>query len=836
MIAPLGSGAAGVTQELLDECSQEPIHIPGAIQAHGTLLSVGIADLVVRQVAANAAEWLGIAAGTLLGQVLDRSMPEVAGALRTALAGMPLGSPTVIAARAGASGRGTLQITALRQGDVAILECEPSDPDTLAAHESTAMIARTVPLISAAVDIAGAARAATRAVHALTGYDRVMVYRFDADGHGEVIAETTSPGAECFIGLCYPASDIPQQARAMMLTTRVRMIADSAQRQWPLLPREDPISRMPLDLSRSQLRAVSPIHLEYLRNMRVGGSLTAAIVVDGALWGLVACQHGAPRGARHAMRAHLDLIGDLLAARITEFSLQRQLRALASASRLQNELLDEFSLDDTQDWANHLMRPDRVLALVGATGALLSYRGSVLTAGLVPPQRILEDIRAWLAQRMVDDVVAIDRLPAELPSTAGCADTASGCLAVRLDPGGSDLLLWFRPEQVHTVNWGGDPRKPVARAADGLRLTPRASFAQWSEEVRGRSRAWTVEDIAAAQAMRTHLQRVVHRVYEVKRVLARSNEDLGQFAYAAAHDLQEPLRTVATSCDFLAKHLGEFTAAHGLTLPEGPARFLGMARESAARGKLLIEDLLAYARLDHEDRDQDQVALAEVVDLALAQLDEASGAAAARITTADLPTVVGNRRQLTQLMQNLLGNALKYRGVEPVRIAITAVRRPGAWEIAIADNGIGIDPAHHEQVFETFRRLHGAGRYPGTGVGLALCRKIVRRHGGRIWVESAGAGRGATFRCTLSDEADARRWPARSAICVQAGDHGRGFPLSSRWLGSDRPDPHAHGEAALSQAYWGTLRCAAPPPPTHSSVGARPGHGQASGGGPCSAA
>lgn len=743
--------ARPVTQTMLDECSREPIHIPGAIQPHGALLTLRLADLAVQQASANGAAWFGSPVEALVGRPLAEALPELhvalIGRLPEAGQALTLVEPVRLAGRA-------LAITLRRQGDLLIVEVEPDDHGGR-SWDALAILGGVVEDAAAIASVEALAERAAAGVHAITAYDRVMVYRFDPDGHGEVIAEAVNPGVDRFLGLRYPASDVPVQARAIFQRIRVRVIADSAAGAVPLIPRDDPIAGAPLDLGDCVLRAVSPVHLEYLRNMGVAASLTAAITVDGRLWGLLACHHLAQRPAGHALRAQVDLVAQVLAGRLAELDHRRRTAAQIEADRVQRELLAGFGLDLAADWTLALMRPDRVLPLVGATGAVLATGGAILTAGAVPPPRHVERLLEVVLAHG-DDVFATDSLPRLVEGFADQAAVASGCLAVRLDPERRDVLLWLRPEQVRTVTWGGDPRKPVSRTPDEpQRLHPRTSFAAWRELVYQRSRDWTIEERATAQAIQQHLRLVVHRLYEVKRALEHSNRELTEFAHAAAHDLQEPLRTIGSCCDYLAKHLDTHVQACGRPLSAPILEFLGLARDGARRGQALVGDLLDYARLEHGAPAMERVALDRALADATAALAQAIAESDARIDHEPLPPVVGNRRQLTQLLQNLLGNAIKYRGSEAPRVRVAAQRRAGGWELTVADNGIGIPEGDRERIFTIFTRLHGRSRYPGTGVGLALCRKIAALHGGRIWAESE-PGRGSVFHVVLADQEEHR--------------------------------------------------------------------------------
>jgi light-regulated signal transduction histidine kinase (bacteriophytochrome) len=228
--------------------------------------------------------------------------------------------------------------------------------------------------------------------------------------------------------------------------------------------------------------------------------------------------------------------------------------------------------------------------------------------------------------------------------------------------------------------------------------------------------------------------------------LARSNRDLEQFAYAASHDLQEPLRLVATYCDLLKRRQGDKLDAEG-------REFVDYALDAAQRMQQLIDGLLDFARVGNRAPAREPTDLNDVVRDALANLELALAECGGRVTFDKLPTVPADRTLLSQLFQNLISNALKFRAERPPRIVIQTLRRGQLWHFAVIDNGIGIDPRHAEKVFDIFRRLHSREQYPGTGIGLALCKRIVERHGGTIWVKSQ-PDKGSAFHFTLSAKSE----------------------------------------------------------------------------------
>ena len=249
------------------------------------------------------------------------------------------------------------------------------------------------------------------------------------------------------------------------------------------------------------------------------------------------------------------------------------------------------------------------------------------------------------------------------------------------------------------------------------------------------SRLVTMQDISEQKQQATALQ-------QSNEALERSNIDLQRFAYVASHDLQTPLRSIASFVDLLR-------STYDQQLDEQGRDWLLRTSQAAKQLQTLIQDLLDYSRIDSQTRPFENVAVQEVLDRASSLLEAAVQESRAKITHGDLPKVMGDRSQLVQLMLNLIGNAIKYRGSDPPRIHITAESKGNEWSVSVSDNGIGIAPKHHQRVFEIFKRLHDSKQYPGTGIGLAVCRRVVSRHGGKIWVESE-SGTGSVFHFTIA--------------------------------------------------------------------------------------
>ncbi|UDY37531.1 SpoIIE family protein phosphatase [Dermatobacter hominis] len=470
---------------LLRRCETEPIHTPGAVQGHGALL-VTDADEVVTVASADLsllATDPRSALGRRLDDVLGPGVAEVRGRFPV---GEPFSAP-------GPDGT-TVDVVAIRTDDGLLVEVEPpSDVDIRERSGIATMIRR----LQSSTTVEDLLDAVVTQVRALTGFDRVMVYRFDEEWNGTVVAEAAAAGIGSFLDLRYPASDIPPQARALYLRNRVRLIPDVEEPSVPLVT--GVVGAGPVDLSDAALRAVSPVHIDYLRNMGVRASGSGALVVDGRLWGLVACHHyEGPRRPSQRLRYLIDVLcgtaSALLGGLVTTAVAVEQVELSDRLDRASAALLDGGTD------AVSALDPALGLDLVDADGFVVVADGvAVASAGVVPGERSLAALLARLDADggAVTVTAAVDTdLPGLVDRDDG--DGTAGLAAVRWREGGSDWLVASRRELVRSVRWGGDPaHKEVVLEPEGARLGPRSSFEEYVETVRGTSAPWTAAQVAA---------------------------------------------------------------------------------------------------------------------------------------------------------------------------------------------------------------------------------------------------------------------------------------------------------------------------------------------------
>ncbi|WP_230292025.1 HWE histidine kinase domain-containing protein [Croceicoccus sp. Ery5] len=497
-----GSGAVDLTN-----CDREPIHIPGSIQPFGFLLALN-GDWVVER-AANTQPFMDIDPRGLIGMsAATIFLPQAITLLRERLSALR-GEDAVermFSVRLMAD-KPKFDVALHLSGRSIVIECEPAKGDEI---EVSSMVRGMVARLGATEQVSAILREGARQLRMLTGFDRVKVYRFDPDGSGEVVAEALEPGVDSFLGLHFPASDIPQQARALYVRNFFRIIADVSDTPCPV----EPVERAePLDLSMSLFRAVSPIHIEYLRNMGVGASLSVSIVVDGKFWGLFACHHYAPRLPSFAERSAAELFGQMFSLLLGN-ALRKEAGEYEDRARKISERLLAAAAQDAARLNDAEWIGDIVLDAIPADGVGVVIDGSVSMSGLTPTQDEFERIVRELERREVGQIYTTQRIADILPDAAEFAHKAAGMLAIPVSRRPRDYVVLFRAEQLRSVRWAGNQAKNIEYGPNGPRLTPRQSFEEWSNLVRGEAKRFEEAEIRVAEALRTSLLEVVLRLTE----------------------------------------------------------------------------------------------------------------------------------------------------------------------------------------------------------------------------------------------------------------------------------------------------------------------------------
>lgn len=741
----------------LTNCEREPIHIPGRIQAHGVLLVVKEPELTVLQVSENSDKVIGIASHRLLQHHLATFFSASQLAPLNMLSSnqdMHLLNPLQIQLQV--RGRacdfdGIVHRTAAGL----ILELEPvSTVEQASFPHLHHLVQGVVSQLQAAANLTQLLQITAQHVRRITGFDRVMIYRFHQDWHGEVIAEDKLEALSPYLGLHYPASDIPKQARDLYELNCIRLIANVNAAPAAILPTNNPLTDGPLDLSFSVLRSVSPIHIEYLKNMGVGASMSISLMKGGKLWGLISCHHQTPKYLPYTSRTACELLGQIISLQLVAKEELEDYTYKAKIKQIQARLIENVAKEE-QLITGVFRHTSDLLNLVSASGAVIVFDEQYILLGAVPEEQEVRRFLLWLQENMQQNLFYTDCLARLYPEAENFKDKASGLLAISISKTQGDYILWFRPEVLQTVQWGGDPLKPVEIDAEELRLHPRTSFAAWKQLVHLTALPWKQCELEVVWEFRSAVLDLLVRYMATRRaealaqlntVLQRSNAELEQkneeiqaFAYALAHDLRTPLSAIAGYAELLGLDPQTEVNPH-------IQHCMQNILKASSQMEQFIDDLLKYTRLGRQAIHQQFIPLHELIAQIVKSFDVRLSETQGRILFSEnLPILKSDPTLLSQIFINLFDNALTYRraGVTPqIRIAWQSENEHLL--ISVSDNGIGIKPENLEEIFGMFQRLHKSDQYPGTGIGLAVVKKACELLDGQVWIESV-FGQGTTF-------------------------------------------------------------------------------------------
>ncbi|WP_264048820.1 ATP-binding protein [Methylobacterium flocculans] len=753
----------------LTACDREPIHRLGTLQPHGFLVAYRSEDRRIVQASANAPILAGRPEASLLGADVVEVFPDLH--LRAAA--------ELVAERDGAQFLRTVTLATVegpraydlavhRSGDLVVLEFEAVASETVSEHSLDALyprLNRFVEGLHEAGSVEELCHLLAIDIRHITAFDRALVYRFDRDGHGTVVAEDGNGVLPSYLDLRFPASDIPAQARELYRRNRLRIIPDAAYVPVPILRAPeaagDEAPDLPLDLSQSILRSVSPVHVAYMRNMGTMASMSVSILVDGALWGLISCHNRTPRRVPLQARNACDFLTRIfalqLAAKERGAESEQRLALGAIQVRLLGHMAEEENFLD--GLLNHA---DDVLALAGASGAAVVTAEGCRLMGATPSAAEVRGLYRWLSDGPGGaDLVATDALGEAYPPARDFSDRASGLLAISISQKYASYVLWFRPEVVRTVKWGGDPTKAaIPDPAGGPdRLHPRQSFEIWKETLRGRALPWSTAETEAVKELRASVLGIVLRRAEelaaLSEELQRSNKELEAFSYSVSHDLRAPFRHIVGYSELLRTR-------EGARLSEKGRHYVDTIVKAAFSAGTLVDNLLRFSQMGRNALNPATGDLNLLVEeVRRTTLRDVPPERVIHWTIGPLGQVHADPAMLRLVIENLLSNAVKYtRDRDEARIEIgrlDPVPPPdGSPEgeagqeavFYVRDNGVGFDMAYVGKLFGVFQRLHRVEEFEGTGIGLANVRRIVERHGGRTWAEGI-LGEGATFYFTL---------------------------------------------------------------------------------------
>ena len=699
----------------LANCEDEPIHLPGAIQPHGALIALDGQGRVLG-LSDNLGTLLGIAPS--LGEPLAEA--EVGPGVLSMLAeGLAEEGPWVNSVEARINRR-FFDVIGHSHDGVRYLEFERRAAGSASFTTFALNAQRLVSQLQLRNEVESLLVSVTEEVRRMTGYDRVMAYRFNEDDSGEVVAESRREDLESYLGQRYPASDIPAQARRLYLQNPVRLIGDAAYQPVAVRPALNPGSGKPFDLSFSVLRSVSPIHCEYLANMGVRASMSISIVVGGRLWGLLSCHHMSPKVVPYPIRMSFQVFSQVCSALVERLEQSRISELLRQASDRQQALLRRTR--DSDDLLSALSRPGASVAdLLPCDGAVVMLGGRASSIG-GDFEELAVSIVTQLQQDDDLDLFHSDRR-LELPDGRQHDPRYCGVMAIRFHRQESGWIVWLRLEQVHRIRWGGKPEKIVSTGPSGPRLTPRGSFEAWEEVVRGRSMPWTGIDLSIAEKLRTELVELcLNRAGEIDRMRQRLIAVLG-------HDLRNPLQSISmaaamlSSSDVRNAELRQHITYSSSRMERLISQILEMSRLQSGAGMTVKPVTADLSRLVRDIVQETDVAY--------------PGLSIETSIEEGVQAHVDPDRYL-QVVANLLSNA-RHHGRPGRPVLVELCRQDGLARLSLLNEAEALDEARLANLFEPFKQdSSGRGRNKsGLGIGLYISQAIVNAHGGRIEVEQA---------------------------------------------------------------------------------------------------
>ncbi|NEX62578.1 ATP-binding protein [Noviherbaspirillum galbum] len=738
---------------LLQACEKEPIHIPGAIQPFGVLVTVDGPQLIIRNASVNCPDAFGLGPDALLGrslaELVDGSqLQELDRYLRQDNLREQAPFGIRLLGDGGTSAR--WELSAHEYQGCLIVELEPGREnagDTFSFHHR---IRDAVQCLQTSGTLQQLCEIAVQQVQAITGFDRVMLYQFTEEWHGRVIAEARLPHMTSFLGHHFPASDIPPQARAVFLQNWVRMIPDVNYVPAAIEPGTNPRSGAPLDLGHAMLRSVSPIHLEYLRNMEVRASLTISLVDSGKLWGLIACHHASPRLVDTDSRLGARMVGQLVSAQLHLKESLENMHYRARLREVQQRLL--AFMEQESDLAQGMMKHSpTLLDLAAAQGAAAAIQGDVkwTAIGKTPSPEQIAELVDWLASEQAGQpMYCTDRLSVHFPPAHAYKDIASGLLAVSIPKSERHYILWFRPEAADTITWAGNPEKAVIIDGGQPRLHPRKSFHSWRETVSGVAMPWKKVETEVIAEFRNSilaigLQREFRKEQDARARAERVSREKENMVNVVSHDLRTPLAVVRMSSEML-QH-GDVSNAQMLDAIVHRGLRASTAIEQLANNVLDMAKMDAGTLSVAQKPEDPQALVQEAVDLAL-PIAEKKGVLLQAGLHAPGERVCCDRARITQVFNNLIGNALKFTAAGG-RIMVSARPDGDMLVFCVADTGIGIAADQLPRIFDRFYQEKHA-QQQGAGLGLAIVKTIIAIHGGQLWVESV-QGEGSRFYFSL---------------------------------------------------------------------------------------
>jgi len=730
----------------LSNCDSEPIHIIGRIQPHGVLLILNRQSYVIEQVSQNINLFLDANPQDLIGKKLQAI---ISASEYEAFQLQLLRNDSQQVHLMELQGKKFFGFMHISEGSL-VIECEPferssSDESRLALNIAYSSFQKE--LVKASTTIEEQADNVVQLVQHLLDYDRVMLYRFDENWNGEVIAERIKPGAHSYLYHHFPASDIPAQARALLEIKPVRQIADVTAQAVNITPYLNPGTGRPSNIIQSELRNPSEIHLEYLRNMDVLATLSISVIVKGKLWGIIACQHNTPLFINYWKRQVCLNIAQAFANAVIASQEQRDVQLLELNRRKEEQLLAQV-LQAGSIGEGLFKKQLNLLELTFATGAALFLDGELYTIGETPTQTELYGLQNWISETITDRFFHTRELSVHYPEAAAFKEVASGLLVLEISKFRKEYILYFKPEIQETRIWAGNPDKSYRISEDKQRLHPRKSFENWAELVKGKSHPWNLNELEVTQNLLKDvvsvillhqakaLEKLNRELNKTSQALDAKNKRLEEFTHIISHNLRSPLSNMQGLYNMYSAEPDEATAVEVMQMMEATIKNMSAT----------IDDVNLILKSEFEEKlERQHVDLDELVKKELQNLQSVIIETHATINTnLEVNSVYAPKVYLESVLHNLLSNALKYRS--PERTPVVDIK---SWKdgntlcLTVTDNGLGMNMDKvGNRLFSMYATFHK--NKDAKGLGLYLTKSQIEALGGTVTVEST-LGEGTSF-------------------------------------------------------------------------------------------
>lgn len=747
----------------LQNYEQFEVKYPGSIQPHGMLLVIDLATLNIIQVSSNTRSFLGIKPKTLLGKSIryllssdkikdlldffnenDHEFVEI----------IKLKKSKIIS---------KFQAVAHKIQDSIILELEPFlIEDNNPSIKLYNLLKNAITNIGLTNYLDETLQTIAKEIRKITQFDRVLVYRFDFDSSGVVLAEDKREDLDSYLGLHYPAYDIPTQARQFYSSNWLRIIPNVFEEAVPIIPRKHPVKNEELDLTRAVLRSVFPCHIQYLKNMGVSASMSISLMNEKSLWGLIACHHYSTRYINYETRKVCEFVGQFLSIELL-YKQEQEFRNYRTQIKGIQTRIREGLIDHTQSIDNVIVKnQSSLLNLTRSQGVSICLDKQITLIGKTPNQKQVQDLINHFLDPRKTEIFYTDSLEKDYPKAEEFKETACGMLAISIFLSNSTYhIIWFRPEQCQEIQWAGNPSDVTIITDDQEipQLCPRHSFALWKEVVNGKSLAWESLEIEAAQELKNTLLLAALEFSKQSQVILEektrqanaANLAKSQFLAKMSHELRTPLNAILGFTQMMNRDS---------SLSSQQQEYLGIINRSGEHLLSLINDVLEMSRIEAGQLTLNQTCfnLHELIKSVKELLTLKALSKGLELTVhqdEELPKYIeGDESKLRQIIVNLVGNAIKFTHVGHIDLYLSVLsHQPYTKEmmlqLEVKDTGIGINQDELETIFEAFKQTENNFQSKeGTGLGLSISRQFARLMGGDITVQSQ-LGQGSTFTCTI---------------------------------------------------------------------------------------